>query len=81
MNGVLVTSKIIGYKGNSIFIPAVGYYQDDRHFYVGSECLCWSSSLGNGSSESARIVYSDENDTFAYRIDRCFGLQIRPVFN
>ena len=54
--GHKVTSKVEGYVGNSIFIPAAGYFFGDELIRVGSEGYYWSSSLSTEYSNSARIL-------------------------
>ena len=75
VNGCEVKST----NGNSIFLPAAGYRNNDELYLAGSDGLYWSSSLYADHPVSARFVDfgSDSHGTFGY--NRYFGLSVRPV--
>jgi hypothetical protein len=77
VNGYLVTSKITGHEGASIFLPAAGCY-DGTSFNV---CLgfYWTSSLSTSLPFGAYgfCFGSDYHETSGY--DRSWGLPVRPV--
>ncbi|MCQ2340448.1 MAG: DUF1566 domain-containing protein [Paludibacteraceae bacterium] len=52
-------------NGNSIFLPASGYY--------------WSSSLNEGGSYCADCLYFDSDRVSWGSTHRCYGLSVRPV--
>lgn len=76
-DGFLLTSTI---NGNSIFLPAAGYfnYQD---IYSSDELLYWSSILYEvGSNYGNYIRFYAGHLVFSYSRDpRCNGLPVRPV--
>lgn len=53
LNGRIFT----GTNGNTLFIPAAGYFGVSTHYSVGSNCYLWSSSLSSGSSYNAWNIY------------------------
>lgn len=77
--GLIVTSKIAGYKGNSIFLPAakrlstgISYTFTFGHY--------WSSSLSSDSTEAAFTVSFTPNDVTTYGGGaRYYGLPVRAV--
>ena len=79
--GYKVTSNVVGYEGNSIFLPAAGYGFYDWFEGVGEVGNYWSSSLDADNPRYAWILifenYSDNVDrSNEYR---CRGRSIRPV--
>ena len=78
VNGHLVTSKK---NGNSIFLPAAGYYYEGSSLLWVGECgYYWSSSLDEYESNSASNIYFFPT-SFGARNDRLrsCGLPVRPV--
>ncbi len=76
VSGRLVT----GPNGNSIFIPAAGYWTETYQYHAGSNGFYWSSSLntdypGNAWSVFFSSRYVDRGDTYR----RKNGFSIRPV--
>ena len=71
--------KVTGLNGNSLFLPAAGYWYDFYFDNAGSCGYYWSSSLNNGYKGSAWNIslYSDHVDRGNFH--RCFGLSVRPV--
>ena len=83
-NGATVTSKVEGYKGNKIFLPAAGW-KDGSTVKNGSRGYYWSSTLGNNSTEGSRIRFERKNNSTAVSFgnntsaSRCYGYLIRAV--
>jgi len=76
LNGVK-GMKFTGPNGNSIFLPAAGYYDGSTLKYAGSDGRYWSSNIGNPSGAWRAYFYDD----FIGRgtESRYKGLSIRPV--
>lgn len=77
--GEIVTSKIAGYEGNSIFFPAAGYKYDSYHDRAGSACLYWSSSLMNYSHCGWLVFFLPDGTVDEDEFHRYQGLPVRPV--
>ena len=77
--GMIVTSKVPGFEGNSIFLPAAGNRYGLNLQFFNSYGFYWSSSLHENESFSARSVTfttgSPERDSGC----RYYGQSIRPV--
>ena len=71
-------------NGNSIFLPAAGYRDDDELNNAGLDGRYWSSSvdLTDDPDENARcIIFFDYDfNYFTVSIDRTCGLSVRPVY-
>ena len=78
-NGMLVTSKVSGYEGNSIFLPAAGIRNGNSPFRAGSEGDYWSSSLLEYSSGFARDVEFRSGEVDRSNFGRCYGFSVRAV--
>jgi hypothetical protein len=78
--GYTVTSKIAGYVGNSIFLPAAGYRRNTRLYNSGDCGLYWSSSLFESDPRNARGMYLEPSYMFSYYDARYSGFSVRPVF-
>ena len=78
VNGMLVTSKVSGFVGNSIFLPATGLLYDTygRNYY-GTSGYYWSSDL-KYSSVSYPSVFNSYGPSSA-ELSRCYGLSVRAV--
>ena len=71
--------KVTGPNGNSIFLPAAGYRDDDYVYGRGSHGRCWSSSLYSSYSDYAYYLYFDSSiHDWDYR-NRYYGHTVRPV--
>ena len=74
--------KVTGPNGNSVFLPAAGFMDQDGLGGVGDEALYWSSSSHSSWSYAAYVhyFYSDivinEEDIIS---SRCMGHLVRPV--
>ena len=75
LNGRLFT----GNNGNSLFIPAAGYYYGSFVEDVGSYCCLWSSSLFLDDHYYAYNLYFNSNKTNMDSKYRCRGLSVRPI--
>ena len=75
--GFTVTSKIPGYIGNQIFLPATGYWEGTYLSDVGSGGGYWSSSLK--AAYFAWHVYFYSDRVGRYGEYRSFGQSVRPV--
>ena len=79
VRGVKYTSTV---NGNSIFIPASGWRENNTNSNGGSGRI-WSSSLDNSDrADFSKAYYLDSNLTWASDISslgRHYGLAIRPV--
>ncbi|MBO5720165.1 MAG: hypothetical protein J6R61_01350 [Bacteroidales bacterium] len=78
VNGYKVTSKI---NGNSIFLPAAGYYRSSSDlYYVGSDGRYWSSSLSTDGNFYANVLNFYSGNVYLSGGYRCNGLSVRAVF-
>ena len=77
--GRIVTSKVSGYEGNTIFLPAAGYRYGTSLYNAGSLGYYWSSSLSESYSDKARYVLFDSSYVYRHLSSRCYGLSVRPV--
>lgn len=78
--GYTVTSKK---NGNSIFLPANGYYRGEVLTDAGLQgsMFYWTSSVNSSwPIQSYAIVSSKYNDYYGMYWDRYFGLGVRPVY-
>ncbi|MBR5238501.1 MAG: fimbrillin family protein [Paludibacteraceae bacterium] len=72
--------KVTGPNGNSIFIPAAGYMEDDELYDVNETGSYWSSSLYTNSPECAYSVYFESRRPKGWSYDeRYYGYSVRPV--
>lgn len=76
--GYVVTSKINGYEGNFIFIPAAGYCDGTEYGNVDNYGNYWTSSLYNDIAR-AYYVHFDSGDHYMGNSRRNYGRPIRPV--
>ena len=75
-NGYKVTSKT---NGNSIFLPATGFWFEDSLDHVGSDGNYWSSSLYTADPGRACRVYFYSGGVSSGSRDRSCGRSVRPV--
>ena len=79
-NGYLVTSKINGYEGCSIFLPTTGRYTGTSKMGSSTDGKYWSSTLHSDYQDSAFMLdFDNENNHSVSYSDRYLGLAIRPV--
>ena len=79
VNGYTVTSKVPGYVGNQIFLPAAGYRDGAIFYYAGSYGRYWSSSLYTSYSRDAWYVFFSSSLVYRGTYYRYYGLSVRPV--
>ncbi len=80
INGFRITSKVRGFEGNSIFLPAAGYY-DANVRNAGERGEYWTSTL-YGSHDVANNVgylYFNSSKIDWWENEPWYGLPIRPV--
>ena len=75
-SGRTFTSKT---NGNSIFIPAAGFYDGTSSYGVGSGCGLWSIGLYPSSHDYAVYLYFDSGGIGMGSYDRCYGFSVRGV--
>lgn len=76
VNGAMFTSKI---NGNSIFIPAAGYFYNGSRYSKGSDGNVWSSSLDTSAVDGAYDLYFYGGNVSMYYDNRCYALSVRGV--
>ena len=87
--GAKITSKMPGYTGNSIFLPAAGCRTGSSLDDAGSYGGCWSRTLDvswsrshvSGTSYAMSLGFESSDIYSIYSYDRCFGQSVRPVRN
>lgn len=87
VKGMKITSKISGYSGNWIFLPAAGYVNENGVSGSGNAGCYWSSSIYFSSDSYYLPMPEEANALFFYtdfskKIDgypRYYGCLIRPV--
>ena len=75
VNGVLLT----GPNGNSIFLPAVGFYNGTELSYGGERGCYWSNTLDSDFSCDGTALFTTSSDCRTNNVRRFRGLPIRPV--
>ena len=82
-NGYEVTSKIPGYSGKSIFLPAAGMMVNTSGFSVGSVGNYWTSTLSSNDSGRAYEVNFNSSGVDATNNSgvRSYGRPVRAVFD
>ena len=68
--------KFTASNGNSIFLPAAGYYRGSHLYDAGSGGNYWSGSLGTDNPGYAYILHFG---VYGYDNDRYLGQSVRPV--
>ena len=66
-------------NGNSIFLPAAGYFIGTGRRNAGIYGSYWTSTLLTGSQDNARSLSFNSDDLFVYVSGRSDGRSIRPV--
>ena len=81
-NGVYgrkITSKVAGYEGNFIFLPAAGDRDNSSLGEAGSDGNYWSRTLGGSYPNNARGLYFHSGFIGTYNGSRYHGRSVRPV--
>ena len=73
VSGLIVKSKV---NGNHIFLPAAGYYMNEKNLVIGSQGYYWSSS--NVDNLPYRFWFNESTYTFDY-YSGFVGYSVRPV--
>ena len=71
--------KVVGPNGNSIFLPAAGYFTKSSHEHVGEYGRYWSSTPYQSYVNYACFLDFSSNNHKADKLGRCQGLTVRPV--
>lgn len=77
-NGYIVTRLNGPCEGNSIFLPASGWVEDERLYKDGVGGCYWSSSLADRNAGALCVQFESNYVTGGSRA-RCHGISIRPV--
>ena len=72
--GMRFTSNI---NGNSIFLPAAGYYNGTTLQYLGTYGSYWAATLNNATNAYSLLFYSTYVNMYNYA--RYYGLPVRAV--
>lgn len=80
-NGVIGSRIISRENGNSIFLPAAGYFNQDAHRYVGIFNYFWTRDLSPNTNSGAKadIYVMSMDGPRAEAQFRFYGLNVRPV--
>ncbi|MCF0184481.1 MAG: hypothetical protein HUK01_09135, partial [Bacteroidaceae bacterium] len=78
VKGFMVTSKMLGFEGNCIFIPMSGYMIGSS-LVTGESNYSWTGTPFTRTSQAWSQAADEENGKIIYSLDRYFGLTIRPV--
>ena len=79
-NGTRVLGRIVtASNGNSIFLPAAGYWGGTIRYGAGSYGYYWSSSLSTDYPYSVWYVYFNYDNVNRSEYFRYFGRSVRPV--
>ena len=78
LNGVR-GRKVTGPSGNSIFLPAAGYYHDNELTYARNTGGYWTSSISTSNSTLGWNLYFYPNTIYMSSCNRCDGWSVRAV--
>ena len=80
--GYIVTSKVEGFTGNFIFLPAAGHYGGSHLYDTNKGGMYWTSSLAEDSFAHimACQLYFSEGEICTMPADRQLGMTIRGVY-
>lgn len=79
VQGYVVTAKKEGFKGNNIFIPAVGYKIGHSTTNLGTMGYLWTSTPSTANRNVSRNLQCSENRPSMYFSNRFLGLPVRAV--
>lgn len=78
-NGVIGDKFISKKNGNSIFLPAAGFYWDEDLVSLSEYSYYWSDSQSPDRETHAYGLKSNEDNTSTPRHKRMYGFPIRPI--
>ena len=81
VNGYLITSIVKGFEGNSVFLPAAGFRDDNVIRYLGEKGEYWSSTLYSGhdvGNNAGYVYFNSTRNNYGGEFP-AYGLPIRPV--
>lgn len=81
MSGYIVASKVEGYNGNYIFLPAAGCCYEENQSGVKMFGHYWTSSISEASYTAAWELYFNHNKPEYLSGSRYNGYSIRPVYS
>ena len=79
VNGYRITSKIQGYIGNSIFLPAAGLVYGTDLELDGEYGFCWTRTLNQSNPLNAYDILFQSSGIECNMEGRESGLPVRPV--
>ena len=83
--GMIVTSKVSGYVGNSIFLPSAGYCLDTSYaIYTNKEASYWSTMYTLEESFDFKgagyyLIFNTSKIRATYIMGRYIGASVRAV--
>ena len=77
--GFKFTSRVLGYKGNSIFLPAAGYMSGTSITGYKESCHYWSSSYEQYEHTDNATSFMGSISLSEFPRSRAYGLTVRPV--
>ena len=78
INGV-VGQLATGPNGNTLFLPATGYYYNDDLYKSGNLGIYWTRTLHSSNANVALTLYFNSEYTYRNNSDRCSGVTVRAV--
>jgi len=82
-NGTGIQGRIVtAPDGNSIFLPAAGYFSSAELYDLGTKGNYWSSTISTDYQLHSRSLFfgSGNTDVYRYSIFREYGFSVRPVW-
>ena len=78
-NGIMVTSTVPGYESAKIFLPVVGWREDNKLNEKYGWGAYWSSTINSHNSSEAQSAFFTADKKYIYSFYRSHGLSVRPV--
>ena len=79
-NGIMVTSTVPGYESAKIFLPVVGWREDNKLYEKYGWGAYWSSTINSHNSSEAQSAFFTADKKYIYNnFYRSHGLSVRPV--
>ena len=79
VNGCVVTSRISGYEGNNIFIPAAGFWKMVSFSELGNYGAYWTSNFFIDNPDHAPYLSLSAYGNIIGSYQRYYGFSVRPV--